>query len=294
MNTRMITHEFEYHAPASLHGALELLARHGPQARVLAGGTDLVSQMKLGRQTPAHLIDIKKLDELKSISRGDVIRIGAGSNFQSVQDYFAGSTRYAGLYEAIYSIGKIQVLNMGTVGGNLANGSPKADSAPPLLTYDARVKLVSLNGERVLDLKEFHTGPNRTVMAENEILTEIQFDALPARSASAFEKTARVGSDISKLTCAVAVVRRGGVCESCRIACGAAAPVPMRCPKAEQMINGQAVDQQLIEKVARQVGQEINPPSRGRTSQAYRRHVVAVMFSDGFRRAWEKAQGEEQ
>ncbi len=292
MNTRLISHDFEYHAPQTLQKALELLSRYGPQAKILAGGTDLVGHLKFGKRTPAHVIDIKKLDELKSISKGTVIKIGAGNNFKTVQDFFAGSIDYAGLYESIYSIGKTQVLNMGTVGGNLANGSPKADTAPPLLTYNARIKLVDLNGERTLDLKEFHTGPNKTVMAENEILTEIEFDALPPNTSSAFEKTARVGADISKITCAVTVVRQANLCKSCRIACGAAAPVPMRTPRAEKLINGKPVDKHLIEKVALQVGKEIDPPAWGRTSQDYRRHMVAVMFTDGFWRAWEKAGGE--
>jgi carbon-monoxide dehydrogenase medium subunit len=292
MNTRLISHEFEYHAPQTLQKALELLARYGPEAKILAGGTDLVGHLKFSKRTPAHVIDIKKLAELKSISKGSVIKIGAGNNFKTVQDFFTGSIVYAGLYESIYSIGKTQVLNMGTVGGNLANGSPKADTAPPLLTYNARIKLVDLNGERILDLKEFHTGPNNTVMADNEILTEIEFDALPSHTSSAFEKTARVGADISKITCAVTLVREGSICKSCRIACGAAAPVPMRTPRAEELINGKPVEKQLIERVALQVGKEIDPPTWGRTSQKYRRHMVAVMFTDGFWRAWEKAGGE--
>jgi carbon-monoxide dehydrogenase medium subunit len=292
MNTRLISHEFEYHAPQTLQKALEMLSQYGPQAKILAGGTDLVGHLKFGKRTPAHVIDIKKLAELKSISKGTVIKIGAGNLFKTVQDCFAGSIVYAGLYESIYSIGKTQVLNMATVGGNLANGSPKADTAPPLLTYDARVKLVSLNTERTLDLKEFHTGPNKTVMADNEILTEIEFDALPSHTSSAFEKTARVGADISKITCAVTVIREGSVCKSCRIACGAAAPVPMRTPLAEEMMIDKTVDEELIDTVALQVGKEIKPPAWGRTSQEYRRHMVAVMFRDGFWRAWEKAGGE--
>ena len=292
MNTRLIAHEFDYHVPATLTHALELMARFGEKAKVLAGGTDLVGQLKLGKCTPAHVIDIKKLPELKFIREGAVLKFGAGCNFKSVQDFFAPQTTCAGLYESIYSIGKTQVLNMGTVGGNLANGSPKADTAPPLLTYDALVKLVSLNSERTIDLKEFHTGPNKTVMKANEILTQIEFDALPSGTSSAFEKTARVGADISKITCAVTVVREADVCLSCRIACGAAGPVPMRTLRAEALLSGQTVDTDLIHKTALQVGEDIDPPAYGRTSQAYRRHMVAVMFKDGFERAWKRAGGE--
>lgn len=292
MNTRLISHEFQYHAPQTLQKALELMAQYGAKAKILAGGTDLVGQLKSGKRTPAHVIDIKNLDELKAVSKGPVIKIGAGNKFKYVQDYFAESKFYSGLYESIYSIGKTQVLNMGTIGGNLANGSPKADTAPALLTYDARVKLVSLNGVRILDLKNFHTGFNKTVMADNEILTEIEFNALPRNASSAFEKTGRVGADISKITCAVTVVREGSVCRSCRIACGAAAPVPMRTHRAEEMMNGKTVDEQLIDNTAIQVGKDIKPPTYGRTSAEYRRHMVAVMFRDGFRRAWTKAGGE--
>jgi CO/xanthine dehydrogenase FAD-binding subunit len=292
MNTRLIAHEFDYHLPETLTQALELLARFGDTAKILAGGTDLVGHLKFGKRTPAHVIDIKKLPELKFIDEGSVVRFGAGCNFKSVQDFFATQTTYAGLYESIYSIGKTQVLNMGTVGGNLANGSPKADTAPPLLTYNARVKLVSLNGERTLDLKDFHAGPNKTVMNADEILTEIEFDALPPNTSSAFEKKARVGADISKITCAITVVREGDVCTSCRIACGAAGPVPMRTPLAEEMINGKTVDEALIDGVALQVGKDIKPPSYGRTSQEYRRHMVVVMFKDGFQRAWKQAGGD--
>ncbi len=129
-------------------------------------------------------------------------------------------------------------------------------------------------------------------MADNEILTEIEFDALPQNTSGAFEKTARVGADISKITCAVTVVRDGRVCKSCRIACGAAAPVPMRTPRAEEMMNGKTINKQLIDYAALQVGKEIKPPAHGRTSAEYRRHTVAVMFRDGFWRAWKRAGGE--
>ncbi len=292
MNTRLISCEFQYYTPQTLQKALELLAQYGAESKILAGGTDLVGQLKFGKRTPAYIIDIKNLHELKSVSEGAAIKIGAGAKFKYVQDFFAKSNVYSGLYESIYSIGKTQVLNMGTVGGNLANGSPKADTAPPLLTYNARVKLVSLNGERTLELKNFHTGFNKTVMADNEILTEIEFDALPQNTSSSFEKTARVGADISKITCAVTVIREGSVCKSCRIACGAAAPVPMRTPRAEEMMNGKTINKQLIDYAALQVGKEIKPPAHGRTSAEYRRHTVAVMFRDGFWRAWKQAGGE--
>lgn len=292
MNTRIISHEFDYFAPKTIQETLILLDQYGPEAKIVAGGTDLVSQMKMGKRTPAYLIDIKRIKELQYIAGDRVLRIGAGNNFRTVMNFLSASVSYAGLYEAIRSIGKTQVLNMATIGGNLCNGSPKADTAPPLLTYDARIKLVSLKGERILALKDFHSGPNRTVMEADELMTEIQLDRLPEGASSAFEKKARVGADISKITCAVMVVRDGDVCRSCRIALGAVAPVPMRALQAEAMMTGKIVNDGLTDETGQKVAQEINPPARGRTHPAYRRHLAAVMFKDGFKRAWQRAGGD--
>ncbi len=292
MNTRIISHEFEYFAPKTIQETLTLLDQYGSEAKIIAGGTDLVSQMKMGKRTPAYIIDIKRIKELQHIAGDTVLKIGTGNNFRTVMNFLAASMPYAGLYEAIRSIGKTQVLNMATIGGNLCNGSPKADTAPPLLTYDARIKLVRLDGERILALKDFHSGPNRTIMEANELMTEILLDRLPEGTSSAFEKKARVGADISKITCAVTVVRDGDVCKSCRIALGAAAPVPMRAFKAEGMMTGKPVNDALTEETSQQVAQEINPPTAGRTHPEYRRHLAGVMFKDGFRRAWQRAGGD--
>ena len=294
LNTRIITHEFEYLAPETLDEALQLLNQYSPEAKILAGGTDLVSQMKQQKKTPSHVIDIRKIKEMYHMEKGDVVRIGAANKFRTVMEFFRPSIRHAALFEAIYGIGKTQVLNMGTIGGNLSNGSPKADTAPPLLVFEGRVKLVSKGAERFVDLKDFFKGFNETVLAPNEIMTEIRFDAFPAKKASAFEKKTRVGADISKISCAVAVERSGDVCTSCSIAVGAAGPVPMRLPEAEKVLTGRSIVESLLEKTARQVAEEINPPAGGRISAEYRRDLAAVMFKDVFRKAWGRAIGEKK
>ena len=292
LNTRIIAHEFDYWVPGTLEEALSLLNQYGPEAKVLAGGTDLVSRMKWEKVTPAHVIDIKKIDGLGHIEEGEVVRIGAANNFKTVMEYFRTSQKYAALFEAIYGIGKTQVLNMGTIGGNISNGSPKADTAPPLLVFNGRVRLLSEQGERILDLEDFFKGFNKTVLASNEIMTEIQFDAFPDGKSSAFQKKTRVGADISKISCAAAVERDGDVCVSCRIALGAVGSVPMRTPGAENMLNGENIDESLIEKTALQVAKEAKPPETGRISAEYRRHLAAVMFRDVFWKAWQRAAGE--
>ena len=292
LNTRIITHEFDYEAPGSLQAALELLDRHGDNARVLAGGTDLIGALKRDKQKPALVIDISRIAELKQIEAGAQIKIGAGNTFRTVMEYFRSDARHAALFEAIYGIGKTQVLNMGTIGGNISNGSPKADTAPPLLIFCGRTKLASVAGERTVDLQDFFTGPNKTVMKTNEIMTELQFDAFSAGKASAFEKKTRVGADISKISCVVAVERQGDVCVACRIALGAAAPVPMRTLEAEKMLTGKTIDEDLINNTMPRVSQEIKPPARGRITAEYRRHLAGIMFRDVFWKAWQRAGGE--
>ena len=209
VNTRVLVNEFHYIVPGSLDEALRFLGEHGDDAKVMAGGTDLIIQMKMGRRSPRFLLDISKLEELKQLEAGETIRIGAGRRYMDVQRFLEELGRYDGLSEAISSIGKLQVLSVATVGGNLGNGSPASDTAPPLLTYDARVRVMSAHAERIIPLREFHTGPGATVMAPNEIIVDVEFDAFPDGRASAFRKLTRVASDISKVSCAVNVQRDG-------------------------------------------------------------------------------------
>jgi carbon-monoxide dehydrogenase medium subunit len=288
-NTRVLVNDFEYVLPSSLSETLALLDEHGDAAKVLAGGTDLVIQMKMGRKAPRFVIDISKLEDLKQLEDGDVVRIGAGRRYIDVLEFLRRSGRYHSLTDAIESIGKIQVLTVGTIGGNLSNGSPKSDTAPPLITYDARVRVMSAHAERLIPLREFHTGFNKTIMAPNELMSAIEFDAFPAGKASAFRKIARVACDISKLTCAVLVERDGDICTSCRIALGAAGPVPQQPHDAEALLSGQVVDATLLDRAGEEVSREIDPPKAGRCSAEYRRDAAAVLFRDAFETAWERA-----
>ena len=201
--------------------------------------------------------------------------------------------KYAALHDAISVLGKPQVWNMGTMAGNLCNASPAADTAPPLLVYDGRVKLLGKSGERTLGLEEFFKGVNRTALAEGELLVEIQTESLSERTGSAFMKMARVGADISKVTCAVAVERDGNRCTVCRIALGAVAPVPLRAKGAEGLIQGTEVDEGVLEKASRQVAQEVRPIDDVRSTAEYRKGVAKTLFKDVFTKAWRRAGGEE-
>jgi len=289
VNTRVLVNDFTYHVPATLEEALRFLDEHGADAEVLAGGTDLIIQMKLGRRSPKFVVDISKLDELKHLEAGDKVRLGAGRRYMDVLQYLRDLGRCDSLAEAIDSIGKLQVLSVATIGGNLGNGSPAADTPPPLITYDATVRVMSVHQERKIPLREFHTGPGTTVMAPNELIVDVEWDAFPAGKASAFRKLTRVASDISKVTCAVAVQRDGDTCTLCRIALGAVGPTPMRAGSAEVALEGQDVGDALIEECARLVVEDVSPIDDIRCTEVYRREAAGVLFRDAFQTAWERA-----
>jgi CO/xanthine dehydrogenase FAD-binding subunit len=294
VNTRILKAEFEYLAPDALQEAVQLLSQYSPNAKVIAGGTDLMVQMKKEVISPRYLINIMKISDMSFIkSENGWLRIGAATKWRDVVEFCAKGRKYAALYEASRSVGKVQVRNMGTIGGNLCTGSPAADSAPALLVFDSRVKLCNMQGERTLDLRDFFKGVNVTAMAPNEIMTEVQIPSIPNGMGSAFMKTTRVGSDISKINCAVAVERQGDLCTSCRIAMGAVAPVPMRAIEAEGIVAGKKVDALLVEEMGQKVSAEIRPITDIRSTAEYRRQVASILLKDVFWKAWERAGGEE-
>ena len=293
VDTRIIAHEFDFMSPARVSEVLDLLERYGAKAKIMAGGTDLLVLLKMERIVPEVVINVMKITELDYIKEEKGLRIGATARLRKIRDYCAKEKKYAALHDAISVLGKPQVWNMGTMAGNLCNASPAADTAPPLLVYDGRVKLLGKSGERTLGLEEFFKGVNRTALAEGELLVEIQTESLSERTGSAFMKMARVGADISKVTCAVAVERDGNRCTVCRIALGAVAPVPLRAKGAEGLIQGTEVDEGVLEKASRQVAQEVRPIDDVRSTAEYRKGVAKTLFKDVFTKAWRRAGGEE-
>jgi CO/xanthine dehydrogenase FAD-binding subunit len=292
VNTRILTREFDYHRPGSLGEAFELLAEYGDSAKVIAGGTDVVPQLKYEKIAPNHLITLMKIPGLSDIKENNGgLNIGACARLRDVKRACAQGPRYAALHDALCSIGKVQVMNMGTLGGNLCTASPAADSVPPLLVLNGRVTLASREGSRTLDVRDFITGPYAAVMTASEIMTEIHIPSVQDHQGSAFLKVARVAADISKLSCAVALQRDSDRCVSCRIALGAVAPMAMRVKEAEELLSGTQMSATLLDEAAASVSAEIRPISDVRSTETYRRQVAAVIFKDTFDMAWERAGG---
>jgi carbon-monoxide dehydrogenase medium subunit len=181
-------------------------------------------------------------------------------------------------------------MHMATLGGNLCNASPAADSAPPLLTFDARVTLKSKTSERTMPLEHFFIAPGKTAMQPDELLTQIYIPAPPPDTGSAFIKIARVTADISQVCAAVRITRDGNTIHDARIALGSVAPTPVRATVAERDLIGQTFSPELAEHIGIQAAQEISPISDVRATREYRQHIAAVIVRDALIRAWERTQ----
>lgn len=288
-NTKILSNDFEYFEPEKVEEALSLLDKYGNGAKVLAGGTDLLIRMKKGEIEPKYLVNIKRIRELDFITENGELRIGAATTLRKIEKSHIVKERYSTLFEAVKALGTIQVRNMGTIGGNICNASPAADTAPALLSLCAKVKISSSKGERTIPLEEFFAGPGKTVLLPNELLTEIQIPHQPQGVGSAFLKIARVSADLSKINAAAVIEREGNTCKSCRIALGAVAPTPIRIKKAEEMLSGGKFKEELVRKVALVVSGEIKPISDVRSTVEYRREVSKNLVEDVLRIAWKRA-----
>ena len=178
---------------------------------------------------------------------------------------------------------------MGTVGGNLCNGSPASDTAPALIVLGAEVVLVGPEGETRLPLERFFRGPGKTARRPDQLLTAVEVPLPTAQAGSAFVKIGRVAADIAKANAAVYLVRDGDRIADCRLAFGSVAPTPMRAPRAEAILRGQMLTPELISQAAAVAAEEISPIDDVRSTAAYRRQVVAALTVDGINRAWERA-----
>ncbi len=285
-NSRILPIRFEYYEPTSLDEALELLDRLGGEAKVLAGGTDLIVKMKMRALEPKYIINLKKIPNLSYIiSDSESIRIGALTTWSELERSDIVKNELPALYDAVKSMGSLQIRNMATLGGNLCNASPAADSAPPLLVYDAKVKLLSKQGVRVIPLTEFFLGPGITTLKNNEILTEVVIDKRNISIGSAFVKISRVATDLAIASAAVMIKLKNGVLEDVKIALGSVAPTPVRAKSLESALLGRSVGVEDIKRYLNLLDKDIKPIDDVRSTAWYRREVSKVLVYDAFLKA---------
>ncbi len=280
-NSHLIPFSFEYFSPESIDEALNLLREVGDEAWIFAGGTDLIPRMKQRSIEPRALINLKKIQGLRGIrtEKGSVV-IGSSTRLRQLEKSEIIIRKTPLLHDAVKRIGSVQIRNMATIGGNLCNASPCADSAVALLALNAEVETVGLMGARRIPLCEFFTGPGETVLKPGELLKEIIVPYQSEESQWDFVKVTRTELDLAVINLAYNLELRGGKVQKIALALGSVAPTPLRLRKIETLLEGREIDPESIVRLSEMVPSIINPISDVRGSRDYRLQVSKNLVMD--------------
>jgi carbon-monoxide dehydrogenase medium subunit len=286
---------FELLEPNSIEEACRLLSQYGEEAKVFAGGTALVKLMKKRLVHPSYLVNIKGMKDLRFIREDkDGLKIGALATLREIEKSPLVRQRLKVVAEMVHTVGSVQIRNVGTLAGNLCFADPASDPAPILIALGANLKVVSLEGERVLPLEEFFTDFYETALSRDEIVEEIQIPFLPRDSGAVYLKhTMRVAFDLAVVGVAVRLdmSAKDGVCMNSKIVLGGVASTPVRTKKAEELLKGKVVGDSLITEVAMAASAEVDPIHDVRASAEYRREMIEVFVERGIKDALERARG---
>jgi carbon-monoxide dehydrogenase medium subunit len=269
---------FEYFAPENLAAALQIFSDFGQEARPIAGGTDLLLQMRLGEIAPRAIVNLTRVPELRGSPApgGSPYFLAALTTLQQLCQSESIRIRFPALAKAAATMASVQVRNLATVGGNLCNAAPSADLAAILLALGAIARVVGPRGERRVPLEGFFLGPGRTVLASDELLLGLDIPD-PAGHSLYLKHSLRTFMDIAIVGVAVSLQRVDGRCESASISMGAVAPTPTRATAAEAELAGQRLTPERIERAARAAAAESRPIDDMRASAWYRRRMVEVL-----------------
>lgn len=275
-----------YLQPRSLSEALELLAHHGSEARVIAGGTDVLVELSRGVRPTATLIDITRINELRYIREADgIIALGGLTTHNDVVASKACVDRALPLAQACWEVGAPQLRTRGTIAGNLATASPANDTITPLMALGAELVLVSADGERTVPLAEFYLGVRRTVLRPSELIREIRVPALSDRRRGIFVKLGlRRAQAISVIDATVVLAMNGERVESAAIALGSVAPTIVRAETAEAFLVGKVLDATSSREAGRLAAAAIQPIGDVRGSAEYRRQTVERLVAQALER----------
>jgi len=275
---------FEYLAPDTAEELVEVLSKHEGKARILAGGTDLLGSMKNRQLRPDYVVDVNRVASMSGIAEevGGQLQIGAATKLAEVTASPLIRERYHALHEAVGTIGSVQVRNTGSLGGNICNASPAADSPPALIALGARVKLLSRRGLRQMAVEEFITGNGQTALADDECLESIVLPPRWPRSASVVDHVARRDAmEVALVGVAVnlALDPDSGNVGQVAIVMGGVGSRPIRAVAAEQLLRGHEPGADLVEQAAAAAAADAQPIDDFRASAVYQREVTRVLVS---------------
>ncbi len=267
----------KYMKPESLADALAMKESH-PDAHYIAGGTDLLVQIRSGQQAPQVLISIRDIDILKGISVGRRTMIGSMTTINEILGHKRLGDVYPVLIDACSPFASMQIRNVATVGGNICNASPGADLAPALLVLGSVVCVTGSGGDREIPIEDFFLGPGETCLSGEEIVTAITIEPPSPESRAACMRKSRVRMDLALVSVAVMLEMKGDVCERARVAAGAVAPVPARLRSVEDALEGSVMTEALLKKARGLAERGVSPITDVRTDKEYRCHMTGVLF----------------
>ena len=283
----------DYLAPETVEAAVGALAAD-PGARVFAGATDLIPQIRAGRPEPNLLIDLKRIDRCTAVAAStEGWVVGAATPTSRLTEDAEFSTALPGLSEAAGLIGSDQIQNRSSLGGNLCNASPAADSVPAMLVNDVRAVVAGSGGTRTVPVGEIATGPGRTSLGDDEFIVEFEIDRPPANTSDAYLRMIpRTEMDIAVVGAGARItLDDNGTCTAASIALGAVAPTAVRVPDAESAIVGTTIDDEALAAVAAAASAACNPIDDKRGTIEYRKQVAGVLAKRAVKLAAERAAG---
>lgn len=289
---RIALTDLRYEAPDTVDAAVALLAKANGLARVLAGGTDVIVQMETDLIEPELIVDIKRIPELGRIAEeAGGFRVGAAVSGMQLLDHPAFARTWPGVIEGVKLIGSYQVKGRATMTGNLCNGSPAADSVPPLITAGAIVRIAGPGGTREVPVEQIPVGPGKTSLAKGEIITSFFFPAKQARSGDCYQRfTPRTEMDIAVVGCAVALtLDASGTCTAARVALGAVAPTVLLVKDAAAALVGSKLDDAALDKLVAAARAACKPIDDKRGTKEFRIDIAGVLAKRVARQALERA-----
>jgi CO/xanthine dehydrogenase FAD-binding subunit len=266
---------YELVSPSTLSEALELLAAEPGRWRPFAGGTDLMVLLEAGKLEHHSFMDILRLGELRGITVDEThVTIGALTSYTEIREHSVLQKEFPMLCEAAAQTGGLAIQNRGTIGGNIANGSPAADTPPALLAYDAELELMSTAGSRRVAYNGFHSGYKIMDLKPGELITAVRIARRPSGWTDYYHKVGtRKAQAISKICFAGTALTEGGKVKSVRLCMGSVAPTVVRCRNTEDALSGQALSPEVIEAAVSRVEADISPIDDVRSNSRYRMNV---------------------
>jgi carbon-monoxide dehydrogenase medium subunit len=283
----------QYAAPKTLKEAVGLMAKANGKGRVLAGGTDLLVQLRAGMVSPGLIVDVKKIGEMTTIKKvGGSFQIGAAVPAAVIGEHAALKKAWPGVVEALNLIGSKQIQGRASAGGNLCNASPAADSVPAMVAAGAVVTVQGPKGRRKLPVEKLLAGPGRTTLKRGEIVVSFTLPARPAKSGDAYLRLIpRTEMDIAVVGCGVSLTMKGDTCTAARVSLGAVAPTVLLVEGAGKALAGSQLDDAALEKAAAACRAACKPIDDKRGTIQYRTKIAGVLLKRAATIAAERARG---